>query len=132
MYTSAGALSSRRAGAVARLPDREELREPAAVARQQRRLDRVEGVRERACDAALGELVGDGLDVAGERLQALVVVGRDPPAEDVDGLRLGAEPGGQLLGDEGVVVARGELQRAVDRVVIGDRHEVHAAPLGEP
>jgi len=66
-----------------------------------------------------------------ERLQALVVVGGDPPAEDVDGLRLAAKPGRELLGDEGVVVAAGELQRAVDRVVVGDRHEVHPAALGE-
>ena len=46
------------------------------------------------------------------------------------GLRLAAEPGGQLLGDEHVR-AVGDLEHAVDRVVVGDRHEVHAAPLRE-
>jgi hypothetical protein len=59
-----------------------------------------------------------------------VIVGCDPEAEQVDGLRLAAEPRGELLGDEDVVAVR-DLEAAVDRVVIGDRHEVHAAPLGE-
>ena len=45
-------------------------------------------------------------------------------------LGLALEVGRQLLGDEDVGKV-GELQRAVDRVVIGDRHEVHPAPLGE-
>ena len=116
---------------VARLPDRKELRQAAAVARQERRLDGVERVRERACDLALRKLIGDGLDVAGERLQALVVGPGDPPAEDVHRLGLAAKPGRELLGDERVLVARGEFDRAVDRVVIGDRHEVHPAALGE-
>ena len=44
------------------------------MARRQRRLDGVERVRERARDLALVQVLGDGLDVAGERLQALVVV----------------------------------------------------------
>ena len=47
-----GWLSSRRARAVADLPDGEQLREPAPVARRQRRLDGVERVRERAGDLA--------------------------------------------------------------------------------
>ncbi len=119
------------ARAVARLPGAEELREAPAVARQQRRLDRVERVREGAGDRALAQLVGDGLDIAGELLQALVIVRRDAPAEDVHRLGLAAKPGGELLGDERVVVLGGELKGAVDRVVIGDRHEVHAAALGE-
>ena len=40
------------------------------------------------------------------------------------------EARGQLLGDEHVG-AVGDLQRAVDRVVVGDGHEVHAAALGQ-
>ncbi len=119
------------AGAVARLPDVEQLCEAAAVTRQQRRLDRIERVGERAGDAAFAKLFGDGLDVAGERLQALVILHRDPPDEDVHGLGLTAKPGGQLLRDERVVIACGELEGSVDRVVIGDRHEVHPAALGE-
>ena len=48
------------------------------------------------------QVLGDRLDVVGVGLQPLVVVGRDAVAEDVDGLRLAPEPGGQLLGDEDV------------------------------
>ena len=48
----------------------------------------------------------------------------------MDLLGLAAEAGGQLLRDEHVG-AVGDGQRAVDRVVVGDRHEVHPAPLGE-
>ena len=76
------------------------------------------------------EVLGAGLEVAGLRLQPLMVVGRDPVTEHVDRLRLAREPGGQLLGDEDVV-AVGDLEAAVDRVVVGDRHEVHPPPLGE-
>src|SRR5262249_53312063 len=56
--------------------------------------------------------------------------GSDPVAEDMNRLGLAGEAGGQLLGDEAVVTVR-QLQAAVDRVVVGDRDEVHAAPLGE-
>ncbi len=45
-------------------------------------------------------------------------------------LGLAAEAGRELLGDEYVGTV-GDLEDAVDRVVVGDRHEVHAAPLGE-
>ena len=96
----------------------------------QRRLDGVEGMRQRAGDLVLVQVVGDDLDVVGVRLQPVVIVRRDPEAEDVDGLRLAAEPGGQLLGHEDVGPV-GDLQHAGDRVVVGDRHEVHSAALGE-
>ena len=119
-----------RARAVARLPDREELSQPAAMAALQRRCDGVEGVRQRADDAARVEVLGTRLDVAGVGLQPPVVVGRDGVAQHVDRLRLAAEAHRQLLRDEGVGQV-GELERAVDRVVVGDRHEVHAAPLRE-
>ncbi len=65
-----------------------QLRETTTVARGQRRLDRVERVGERAGDLVLVQLVGDGLDVAGVRLQPLVVVRGDAVAEDVNRLRL--------------------------------------------
>ena len=73
-----GRVELARAGAVARLPHAEELREAAAVARRQRRLDGVEGVRERAGDLALVQVLGHLLDVVGVRLQPLVVVGVMP------------------------------------------------------
>ena len=119
-----------RAGAVADLPDAEQLGEAPPVPRGQRRLHRVERVRERAGDLLLAQVLGDLLDVAGVRLQPLVVAGRDPEAEDVHRLRLAGEARGQLLGDEHVG-AVGDLQRAVDRVVVGDGHEVHPAALGQ-
>ena len=119
-----------RAGAVADLPDLEQLRQAAPVARQQRRLDGVERVGERAGDLVLVQVARDDLDVVGVGLQPVVVVRRDPVAEDVHGLGLAAEAGGQLLGDEDVGPV-GDLQDPVDRVVIGDRHEIHTSALGE-
>jgi len=96
----------------------------------ERRRDVVEGVRQRAGDPVLVEVRGAGLDVAGVCLQPLVVSRSDPVAKDVNRLGLAGEAGGQLLGDEAVGTA-GQLEAAVDRVVVGDRDEVHAAPLGE-
>ena len=118
------------ARAVAHLPGAEQLGEPAPVARRERRGDGVERVRERAGDLALVQVGGDDLDVAGVRLEPVVVVRRDAEAEHVDALRLAAEGGGQLLRDEHVRPV-GDRQDAVDRVVVRDRHEVHPAPLGE-
>jgi hypothetical protein len=120
----------RRARAVAGLPDREELCEAAAVARLERSRDRVERMRQRAGDGVAVEILGAGLDVARVAPQPVVVVGGDAPAQDVHRLRLAAEAGGELLGHEHVR-AVGDLEHAGDRVVVGDRDEVHAAPLGE-
>ena len=116
--------------AVADLPDREELRQSPPVAPGQRRGDVEEGMRQGAGDPLLVKVCGAGLDVAGVRLQPLVVSGSDPVTEDVNRLGLAGEAGGQLLGDEAVGPI-GELEAAVDRVVVGDRDEVHPPPLGE-
>ena len=116
--------------AVADLPDPEQLRQPPAVAGHQRRLDGVERMRERARDLALVQVLGDDLDVVRVGLQPVVVVRRDPVTEDVHGLGLAAEARGQLLGHEHVGAVR-DLEHPGDRVVIGDRHEVHAAALGQ-
>ena len=118
------------ARAVAHLPDPEQLGEPAPVAWRERRGDGVERVRERAGDLAFVQVRRDDLDVVAVRLQPLVVVGRDAEAQHVHLLRLAAERDGELLGHEHAG-AVGDRQRAVDRVVVGDRDEVHAAPLGE-
>ena len=48
------------------------------------------------------QVLGARLDVVVVGLKPLVVVGRDPVAEDVHGLRLALEPDRQLLGDERV------------------------------
>jgi len=76
------------------------------------------------------EVLGALLDVAVVALQPLVVVGRDAQAEHVHGLRLATEADCQLLGDEHVAPVV-YLQDTADGVVVGDRHEVHAPPLGE-
>jgi hypothetical protein len=98
--------------------------------RAQWRGDRVEGVGQRTSDRVAVQVRGALLDVPRVTLEPLVVVGRDPEAEHVHLLRLALEARGQLLGDEHVRPI-GDRERAVDRVVIGDRHEVHAAPLRE-
>ena len=125
-----GHVQLRGARPVADLPDREELGESATVAPCERRRDVEEGVREGAGDPVLVKVRGTGLDVAGVGLQPLVVSESDPVTEDVNRLGLAGEADGQLLGDEGVGEVL-ELERPVDRVVIGDRHEVHPPPLGE-
>ncbi len=112
--------------AVAHLPRAEELREPAAVARRQRGLDGVEGVRQRAGDVVLVKVLGDRLHAVADGLQVGELRRRDAKAQHMDRLRLLAKPAGQLHRDEDARVV-GDLQDTVDRVVIGDRHEVHAA-----
>ena len=116
--------------AVAGLPDREQLGQTAPMTRGERRLDGVEGVRERRRDVVLAQVRRARLHVVPAGLKPLVVLRADAVAEDVHGLRLALEGGGQLLGDErvGQVIER---QRAVDRVVVGDGHEVHPAVLGQ-
>jgi hypothetical protein len=76
------------------------------------------------------EVLGTFLDVTVVTLQELVVFGRDTEAEHVYGLRLATEVGGQLLGDEHVVVVC-DHEPAVDRVVVCDRYEVHSPALGQ-
>jgi hypothetical protein len=118
----------RRTRSVACLPDREQLGEPAAMAAAERCPDGVEGVGQRADDAVGVEVFGARLDVTGVGLQPLVVVGRDPEAEHVNGLRLTVKVRRQLLRDKGVG-AVGDRERTIDRVVVGDRYDVHPATL---
>ncbi len=87
-------------------------------------------MRQGAGDPGLVQVCGAGLDIAGMCLQPLMVSASDPVTEDVNRLGLAGEAGGQLLGDEAVGAAV-QRQAALDRVVIGDRHEVHPAALGE-
>ena len=116
--------------AVARLPDREQLGQSPPVARGERRRDGVEGMSERGRDLVILQVRGARLDVVAVGLQPFVIVGGDAVTEHVDGLGLTLERCGQLLGDErvGKVTQR---QDPIDRVVISDRHEVHAPALGE-
>src|SRR4029077_8155826 len=66
-----------RAGAVADLPNVEQLGEAAAVPGAERRCDVVVGVRERARDLSLAQVARAELDVTAIGLQPLVVPGRD-------------------------------------------------------
>jgi hypothetical protein len=87
-------------------------------------------MRQRAGDLVLGKVCGARRDVVAMGLQPLELLGGYPVAEDVDRLRLALEVRRQLHRDEGVgqVV---DLQGAVDRVVVGDRHKVHPGLLGQ-
>src|SRR5947207_7842884 len=84
--------------AVACLPDWEQLGQHAAVAGCQGRSDVEERVRKRTRDLVPVEVIGTRHYVALVRLKPLVVVGRDPETENVDGLLLLCEPRCQLLG----------------------------------
>jgi hypothetical protein len=120
----------RRARAVADLPDGEELGEAAPMASGERGGDGVERMGQRARDLLVVEVLGDRRDVAGQLEQPRVIVRRDAVAEDVDLVGLAGEAGSQLLGHERVGPV-GDLHRPRDRVVVGDGHEVHPAPLRE-
>jgi hypothetical protein len=87
-------------------------------------------MRQGGGDLVLGKVRGAGLYVAGMCLQPLVVSGSDPVTEDVNRLWLAGKACGQLLGDEAIGTI-GELETAVDRVVVGDRDEVHPPPPGQ-
>ena len=87
-------------------------------------------MRESADDSVGVEIFSAILDITAVQLEPLVVGGRDVEAEDVNRLRLTTEARGQLLGDEHVG-AIGDLDHTIDRVVVGDRHEVHPATLGQ-
>ena len=84
----------------------------------------------RTRDLPVVEVHSAKLDVAAVGLQPLVISGSDSVTEHVHGLWLAAKVGGQLLGYEHVGTV-GDLKHAVDRVVIGDRDEVHPATLGQ-
>ena len=117
-------------GLVARRIFRDPRFQPPPVAASQRRPDGVERMRESADDAAGIEILGARLDIPGVDLKPLMVAGIDPKAQDVHGLRLAVEARRQLFRDErpGQI---GDRQCAIDRVVVGDRHKVHATALCE-
>ncbi len=116
--------------AVARLPGGKQLCEHAAVTGRERGGDVEERVGERTRDLVPMQVIGTGHDVALMCLQPLVVLGRNPPAQHVDGLGLLGEPGGQLLGYKDIRLV-GDREDAGDRVVVGDRDEVHPPSFGQ-
>ena len=118
------------ARAIADLPDTEQLGQTTAMTRGQRGRDRVVRMSKRAHDLLFVHVARAQLDVAAVRLQPLVVLARDPVAEHVHSLWLAAKVSRQLLGDEDVRPI-GDLEHPSDRVVVGDRHQIHAAALGQ-
>ena len=69
---------------------------------------------------------GNVVDVARERLQLGVLLAVDAVDEQVELAVVLGEPAGEFFADEHVRPI-GDRQHALDRVVIGDRDEVHAA-----
>jgi len=60
-----------------------------------------------------------------------VLLLRKVPRQDVELATVFRAVGGDFLAEKGVVGVPGlDFNRALDRVVVGDRHEVHAARLG--
>src|SRR5581483_489556 len=116
--------------AVTRLPGRKQLCQHPAVTRRERSGDVEERMSEGARDLVSMQVIGTGHHVTLMCLKPLMVIGRNPPAQHVDGLGLLGEPGSQLLGYEDVGLA-GDLEDTSDRVVVGDRDEVHVASFGQ-
>ncbi|MBA2629714.1 MAG: hypothetical protein H0U84_01650 [Thermoleophilaceae bacterium] len=92
--------------------------------------DGVERMGKGTGDRAALQILGAQLDIGRVALEPLVVRGADAPAENVHGLAFPPKPGGQLLRYEHVR-AVDDLEGSADRVVVGDRDEVHAAALGQ-
>ena len=91
---------------------------------------RVVGMRERARYPHPVQVFRTQFDVGAVCLKPFVNLPVDSEAEHVNRLRLIAEVRRQLLRDEHVGPVL-DLEHAGDRVVIGDRDEVHATALGE-
>ncbi len=116
--------------AVSNLPDGKQLRQAATVTGEKGCSHRVVGMSERARYPQLVEVFRTQFDVGAVSLKPFVNLPVDSEAEHVNRLRLITEVGRQLLRDEHVGPV-GDLEHAGDRVVIGDRHEVHATTLGQ-
>ena len=95
----------------------------------------VEQVIEHEEDAGLAQPGHDFEDVAAKRLQLAVQLLVHPIDAEVDFDVSLRQPAGHFLGDEevaGVGMAVEIFEAAANRVVVGDRHEVHSARLGNP
>jgi hypothetical protein len=113
---------------ISHLPDREQVRQPPAVACPQRCAHRVVRMRQRAHDPLCVQVLRALLHIAPMRLQPLVVLPRDPITQHMHRLRLSPEARRQLLRHEHIRAPR-YLQHPRDRVMVRDRHEVHPATL---
>ena len=82
-------------------------------------------------DALAAEELDEVIDVRAGGLDPVVLIDREVPGEHVDHRAVLGKAGRDLLGQEEVRVMQ-EGQPARDRVVIGQRDEVHAAGLAQP
>ena len=126
MYTAAGALSSGAREPLRDLPGREQAAPAAAGGgRSAGRRRRRTGAPARRRSPARGGSSATATTSSERSVRRANWSGSSAEAQDVHRLRLAAEPGGQLDRRERPRQV-GDLQRAGDRVVVGDRHEVHA------
>ena len=124
----ADAVFGRRGAAVAGLPQREQQHELLEVLGAQFGDDR-HGVGERVRQALVAQVVDELEDVEAQLADLAVLRLVESPDQDVDEQRFGRKEGADLLAD-GEVGKVDELQRSLDRVVVGERHVSHAARLG--
>lgn len=86
--------------AVSCLPDREQFGKHPPIAGGERGGDVEKGVRQRTHEFVGVQVIGTGHDVTLMRLEPFMIVGRDPEAEYVYGLRFLGEPRRQFLGKD--------------------------------
>ncbi len=114
--------------AVARLPQGEQQHELLVVLRAQLG-DDGHGVGQRVRQAFATQVVGELEDVEAQLADLTMARFVDLPDQHVHVQGFGRKEGADLFAD-GEVGIVGKLQRAGDRVVVGERHMGHAARLG--
>jgi hypothetical protein len=114
------------AEAVEALEMTEEEEEALDMAAGELLIEPVEGMCDGVGEVLGGEIFLEIVDILAEAEDIAVLGFREAPDEEVDLAMILGEPGGDLLGDEDAGEI-GDLEAAVDAVVIGDGDEVHAA-----
>ena len=115
-----------RPGAVPSLPHREEEHHPLDVREGERRAHPVQRVRERVHEAPFAQEIDQLVDRRAVGLKIAVVLLGQVPDENVERDVVLGKPSRDLDREERVRPVR-DAQRALDRVVVGDRDEGHAA-----
>ena len=122
----ASSFDSLRPRAVASLPHPEQQHHPLDVSDRQRRAHPVERMRERVGEAALAEERDELVHRRPVRLEVAVILLGQVPDEHVQRDVVLREAGRHLDREERVRLVR-DPQRALERVVVADRDERHAA-----
>jgi hypothetical protein len=82
------------------------------------------------CDGLLLEIAGELVDVAPQALQLCVLGLGDRHRDHVHDAAIFWKPGRYLDADQRVIrILAAQLERAIDRIVICDRDEIHTASL---